>query len=168
MKSSRLLSRLSRAATLRIALAGLLVVPFAACGGGGGGGTTTGPSQPTGPSRANITVTCGSYSLSLSPLAGFNYRISFPCTITEAAGLGANLNFVRASFTLGGVEIERQEIGSNVIIAVNGSNRLPASGRLQGNFIFDFNAGNATGGRLEFNFTDDRGNNLSATFTFTA
>jgi hypothetical protein len=165
MMSSRLLSRLSRAATLRIALAGLLVVPFAACGSSGGGTPAPNP-VPAGPSRASITVTCSAFTLTLSPLQGFNYRISFPCTITESAGLGANLNFVRASFTAGGVEIERQEIGANTIIAVNGSNRIPASGRLQGNFVFDFNAGNATGGRLEFNFTDDRGNNGSGTFTF--
>jgi hypothetical protein len=167
MKSSRLFSRLSRAAALRIALAGLLAVPIAACGGGGGGGGTPAPNPVPQVTQARITVTCSPYTLALSPLAAFNFRITIPCTVSESAGLGANMNFVRLRLTVGGVEIERQEIGANTIISQTGSNRLNASQSRTNNYIFDFNSAAATGGILEFNFTDDRGNNLTATFTIT-
>jgi hypothetical protein len=165
MKSSRLVFRLSRAATLRVALAGLLAIPIAACGGSSSGGGTTTPSTPAGPTQARITVTCSPYTLTLSPLVGFNYRISVPCTITESAGLGANMNFIRLRLTIGGAEVERQEIGANAIIAQTGSNRLGANATRTNTYIFDFNNGNATGAILDFNFTDDRGNNLNSSFT---
>ena len=131
-------------------------------------GPTPDPTPTPGPSQAQITVSCGSFTVAASPRAGFNWMISFPCTVTESAGLGANLNFVRARFTLGGVEIERQEITANDILAAAGTNRVGASTSFPLTATFDFNRGDATGGILDFNFTDDRGNVLDAQFVFGA
>lgn len=146
-------------------LAGLLMFPLAGCSGGGDSGPIT-PTPPSGPNKAAITVACSPYTVSSSLRRGFNFRITFPCTLTEGAGLGAFANFVRARFTKAGVEVERQEIGASDFIVAVGSNRLGASSTLRGDFIFDFNRGDASGGTLEFNFTDDRGNSLTAPFSF--
>lgn len=150
----------------RVATALALAVALQACGGGGNGPTPQ--PTPAGPTQASIRVTCSPYTLSNSPRVGFDLRISFPCTIVESAGLGANINFVRMRLQLNGLDVERQEINANDVIAVQGNNRLSASQTRTGNFIFDFNRGDATGGVLEFNFTDDRGNALSASINFTA
>jgi hypothetical protein len=149
-----------------LALCCAMVLP--ACGGGDSPAAATPPAPtPTpGPSQATITVTCNSFSVATSSRAGFSFRITFPCTISESAGLGANMNFIRARFTRGGVEVERQEIGANDIIAGFGSNRVNANATVTGTFFFDFNRGDATGGILDFNFTDDRGNVLTSTFNF--
>lgn len=154
---------------LRLGLALLLVVPFVACGGGDDSpaAPTTTPT-PVPVTQASITVTCSPFSVAASTRPGFNWTITFPCTVTESAGLGANLNYVRASFTLGGVEIERREITADNIIAAAGTNRVGASSTFSTNFIFNFNRGDATGGVLTFNFTDERGNVLEATFPFGA
>ena len=150
-----------RAAVLTLALP--LALGLVGCG------SSTGPtSQPTpipGPSQANITVTCSAYTVSGSPIGGFAFRLSVPCTIRETAGLGANLNYVRLRLLLGGSEVERQEIGASDIIRAAGTNRVAANGTVNGNFIFDFNRGDATSAILDFNFTDDRGNNATASFT---
>ena len=156
---------MSRGIRLAAALAFAAALP--ACTSGGGGTTPT-PPAPSGPTAASIRVTCSPYTVAGSPRVGFDLRISFPCTIVESAGLGANINFVRMRLQLSGVDVERQEINANDVIAVQGNNRLNASQSRQGNFIFDFNRGDATGGVLEFNFTDDRGNNQTATIPFAA
>jgi hypothetical protein len=148
-------------------LAFAAALPACTTSSGGGGGTTT-PSAPAGPTQASIRVTCSPYSVAGSPRVGFDFRITFPCTIVESAGLGANINYVRMRLQLSGADVERQEINANDVIAVQGNNRLNASQSRQGNFIFDFNRGDASGGVLEFNFTDDRGNVQTATIPFTA
>ena len=142
----------------------VLTAVLPACGGGGGSSTSP---TPTGPTQAKITVTAGAPVVTFSPRAGFTFRVTVAVTITESAGLGANINFIRLRFIAGGVEIERQEISSADIILISGSNRLNASSTRSFNAIFDTNAEAATSGILVFNFTDDRGNNLESTFTIT-
>lgn len=107
-------------------------------------------------------------SVSYSSRPGFSYTAVFTCTIRETAGVGAAANYVRAQFTnSAGAEIERQEISSADLIAQLGTNRVGPGTTFTGNFRFDFNSGsNNMGGVLTFNFTDDRLNVLSATFSF--
>ncbi len=160
------ISSRSRNVNLRIAFAVVLTVPFGACGGSSSSPAAPTVTQPPGPSQANISVSCQAFTLTNSPVGGFKFRISFPCTVTENAGLGANANFVRARFTKGGTQVESHDIGASDITRVAGTNHVAPRGTLSGTFIFDFNRGDATGGSLEFNFTDDRSNQLSATFNF--
>src|SRR5262245_60870676 len=120
---------------------------------------------PTGPSQARITVTASAPLLAFSPRAGFAFRITVPATISEAAGLGASINFVRLQQIFRGVEIERSEISSSDLIVSTGSNRLDANATRNINLIYDVNDGRATSGILTFGFTDDRSNPQSVDFT---
>jgi hypothetical protein len=154
----------------RVAAALVLAAGLSGCGGSD---PTPVPTPTPGPSQARITVTCtgtgaaGSL-VTASPRAGFTYRIVWPCTLVESAGLGANINFVRMRLTRAGSTLEIVQISGNDIVAGTGSNRLNANQTRSANIQFDFNAGEATGGSLDFNFTDDRGNTQEATLNFTA
>lgn len=143
--------------------ASALVVILTGCGGGGGGGTTT--PTPIGPTQARITVTATSPVVSFSPRVGFTYRVVVPATITESAGLGANINYVRLRQIYLGLEVERSEISSADLIASTGSNRLNASASRNINLIYDVNDPRPSSGILTFNFTDDRSNTQAVDFT---
>jgi hypothetical protein len=145
--------------------AGALMVVLPGCGGGGS--TPTSPATPAPATQARITVTATAPSVTLSPRPAFTYRITVPATITESAGLGANINYVRLREIYLGVEIERSEISSADLIVATGSNRLNASATRAISLIFDVNDDRATSGILTFNFTDDRGNTLAVDFTIT-
>jgi hypothetical protein len=166
MRSVHLLdSRAARAVALALA------VTLPACGGGSDSPTPI--PTPAGPSQANITVTCqgtnqASTLVTTSPRAGFQFRIIWPCSVTESAGLGANINFVRMTLTRPTTVLEVVEVSGNDIVASTGSNRINASSTRNANIQFDFNAGDATAGRLTFSFTDDRGNALTANIDFVA
>ena len=112
-------------------------------------------------------MTATAPTISSSPRAGFSLRLALTATLAESAGLGANINFVRMRFILGGVEIEREEISSADLILQTGSNRLNASSSRILNLAFDTNAETATSAQLIFNLTDDRGNTQEAPFTIT-
>lgn len=146
-------------ATRRLAVVAVVTLMV----GCGGGSSPTAPvvTQPPAPSQASITVTqTGNSFLCISPLANTAFRLQFTVTIRESAGLGANINFVRVSFFRGAVEIERQEIGANAIVAGLGSNRIAASASRNVSMRFDYNADNFDRVQLLFDFTDDRGNHL--------
>jgi hypothetical protein len=143
------------------------VLALPSCGGGSSTSTPTAPATPAGPTQARITVTASTPLISNSPRNGFAFRIGISSTITEAAGLGGNINFVRMRFIAGGVEIERSEISSADLILQTGTNRLNASSTRTLNLVFDTNAAAATSAQLLYNFTDDRGNTLEAPFTVT-
>jgi hypothetical protein len=96
---------------------------------------------------------------------GFTYRVTVPATITESAGLGANINYVRLRQIYLGLEVERSEISSADLIASTGSNRLNASSTRSINLNYDVNDPRPTSGILTFNFTDDRGNAQAVDFT---
>jgi hypothetical protein len=159
-----------RMITRRLFWTGLVacsVMVLPSCGGGGGTSTPTAPATPAGPTQARITVTAAAPVISNSPRNGFAFRIAITSTITEAAGLGGNINFVRMRFIANGVEIERSEISSADLILQTGTNRLAASSSRTLPLVFDTNAAQATSAQLLYNFTDDRGNNLEAPFTVT-
>lgn len=139
--------------------AGALMGVLPGCGGGGGNGPT-GPT-PAPPTQAQITVTTTGPVRTSSPRAGFTYRITVPVTITESAGLGANINYVQLRQIYLGTEIERSEISSADLIAATGSNRLDANATRSISLVFDVNDDRATSGFVTFNFTDDRGNTLT-------
>jgi hypothetical protein len=117
------------------------------------------------PSQAKITVTAEAPTVSTSPVK--RYRLTFKATMVESAGLGANINYVRCRMTRSGVEVERAEIGAGDFITQTGNNRLNANQTRQVTLYFDVNEGSSTGAILEFNFTDDKSNNLTASFTVT-
>ena len=72
---------------LRIALVALLALPFASCGGGSSSPTT--PTQPAGPSQANITVAYSNVVWQLGGVPGKKYAFAFTIALQETAGLSA-------------------------------------------------------------------------------
>lgn len=138
-----------RLATLALALCALLP----ACGGGGDGAMT-----PSGPSQAQITATVTNPVLDFSSRPGFVYEMRFTLTVAESAGLGANFNFIRADFfTASGTLLERQEITASQL------GRVPPSQSISAQILIGFNSDPLPGRYtvVTFNFTDDRGNNIS-------
>lgn len=146
----------------RLSIAALFLAAATLPSCGSDGGTAT----PTGPSQATLTVTQSSQGqVCFSPLAGFTSRARVPVRITESAGVGASINFIRLTLLRGGVEVERREITAGAITSGLGTNRVAASGVVTATLSFDFNTTDFNSFRLDFNFTDDRGTVLQATLS---
>jgi hypothetical protein len=91
----------------------VLVLGIGACGGGGGSPVT--PSTPA-PSRAAITATgAGALEVHPSKFTAWCCALVVPIKITEIGGGKADWTFARLSLFLNGVEIERSEIGSDIL-----------------------------------------------------
>ena len=154
-------------ATLTILLA------FTTACGDSNSGTTTTPTQtptpaPTQPSQASITVEVLGFGAAGS---GQGNLFAIGLRITESAGLGASINFVRLEvFRATGEFEERQEIGSGQITTQTGSNKLgPNSTRELNPVLFPFNATIKSGRviRVTIGFTDDAGNDFEFVDDFT-
>jgi hypothetical protein len=123
-------------AALSLAIGGLV-----ACGGGG--------SSPTAPTVAATPVPgatiegAGNGSLTIHPSAssGFAVAIEVPIRIRETGGGTANWNWARLSLFRNGVEIERKEIGAD-IIAGAGINQITARQDQNYRLTYRFNSSN--------------------------
>jgi hypothetical protein len=94
----------------------LALIGLSACGGGSGPHDPTPPTtQPATPS-ATITAV-GAGALTVHPSADRRYAIAIetPIRLSETAGGTADWNFARISTFMAGKEIERFELGSDVI-----------------------------------------------------
>lgn len=94
----------------------------------------------------------------------------FDLRITETAGGGANINFIRLEvYRRDGTFVERQEYGAAVIINVTGSNRIEANeSRLLDNVAFVFRATFKQGPIMvvTVGFTDDTGRTFEESQSF--
>jgi len=93
----------------------LALVGLSACGGGT---TTSGPTPTPTPVTPSATITAvGAGALTVHPSADNRYAIAIetPIRLSETAGGTADWNFARISTFLAGREIERFELGSDVI-----------------------------------------------------
>jgi hypothetical protein len=105
--------------------AALMVIGLTACGGD----TVTGPPPPTPPPTPAVAITgIGAGSLTLHPSADSRFALALetPIKLTETAGGTADWNFARISFFLAGKEVERFELGADVIRNY-GYNRISAN-----------------------------------------
>ena len=133
----------------------------AACGSGG---SPAGPSSPSlvvdmsaVPQKAEIDVTLGLdaiYGPSAEP--GYTSYVRFTSAMSESAGLGAHLDYVRGDFFQNDVLVERYDLGAARIIEETGSNRLEAGGSRSFVVMLRFSAP-ADLIRATFHFTDDQG-----------
>jgi hypothetical protein len=100
-----------------------------ACGGGGNGPTPI--PTPTPNPAATVTGT-GEGCLTVHPSLDrrFGVALETPIRITETTGGTADWNFARTSIFKGGVEIERFELGSDVIRAAGYGRINPRSNQL--------------------------------------
>jgi hypothetical protein len=147
-------------ATSTMVAAGLALA-MAACG------SSSDPSAPTSvspasasatPPKAQITVTLGLDTVtgpSLDPR--YAAYVRFTSNLTESAGLGATLNYVRGEFYESGHLAERYDVDAGELVADSGSNRIEAFASrslvvtLRHNTPCDMI-------RITFQFTDDMGN----------
>jgi len=131
----------------------------AACGSG------TDPSSPSSPSldlaasppKAEIDVSLAPdvlYGPSADPAYAAYVRLD--SRITERAGLGAHLNYVRGDFFRNDILIERYDLGATRIIEETGSNRLEPGGSRSLAVLLRF-SGPTDLIRVTFRFTDDQG-----------
>ena len=158
-----------RTKILPVMLAFLLALT-AGCGGDSNGSTTTPtPTTTSTPqaSQASVTVQVLGFG-ALGSDQGNLFAIRL--RLTESAGVGVNINFIRLEvFRATGEFEERQEIGAGQITSQTGSNRLAAnSTRDLDPVLFTFNATIKSGRtiRVTVGLTDDLGNNLDFTADF--
>jgi hypothetical protein len=90
--------------------------------------------------------------------------MSFPVTITETAGTGVNINFVRLEVRWTDRADYIAEVGAADVIAVFGTNHINGNSSLSGImwFIVPLRE-DLTGMRLTFGMTDDYGNDKTET-----
>ena len=99
---------------LGVAGAALMIIGLTGCGGD----TVSNPPPVTPPPTPTATITgVGSGALTLHPSADprFGFALETPIKLTESSGGTADWNFARMSVFLNGKEIERFELGSDVI-----------------------------------------------------
>jgi hypothetical protein len=116
-----------------------LVGVLGGCGGGGGGG---GPQTPTPVVTKDAAITAsGAGALVLHPSINptYYFALETPIRIQETGGGTADWNYARFSVLKAGKEVERGEVGSDVI-RNNGWNRIAANGNSVYNVIFRFNS----------------------------
>jgi hypothetical protein len=74
--------------------------------------------------------------------------------------LSATINYVRLSLLRRNVEVERSELGGSGVIVALQTNHLPGNSELIVIPSFDVNTDDFDTARVEFGFTDGRGNVL--------
>jgi hypothetical protein len=115
----------------------LLLATLTACGGGGG---PTPIPTPTPVPAATVQAT-GRGALVVHPSIdpARLVAVETPLTVTETAGGTADWNFARMSLFMGNTEIERGEIGSD-ILARAGFGRIQPRSNISPVLVFRFNA----------------------------
>ena len=109
MEKTGWVGRTGAALTLAVALVGL-----GACGGSP---TAPPPPPPPPPTPAATITAAGSGALVIHPSldSRFEFALETPIRLTETAGGSADWNFARFQTFLAGREVERNEVGSDVI-----------------------------------------------------
>ena len=140
------------------------------CGAACGDGLFILPSQATPPpaegtaERAILSVTFVGDPAVVVPGASKNADFIATLNITETAGVGARINFIRLQLVRDRVEIERSEIGADFI---EPDNRIDPSSTTRIEVKLGFNSSIAD---LEaiftVSFTDDRGNLIEVAIGF--
>lgn len=117
----------------------IAMVALSACGGSTPTSNPT-PAPPPATPSATIAAT-GSGSIVVHPSidARFGAALETPLRLIESAGGTADWNFARFQLFLGGREIERNEIGSDVIRAA-GYGRVAASSNRVVTAVFRINS----------------------------
>jgi hypothetical protein len=89
--------------------------------------------------------------------------------IQETGGVGGNVDFISVTGQHGGRTFNTVNYGADYIVQHSGANHIGARGTLSVAFTIDYNNGDGTRDRLEviaIQFTDDRGNRVTATAEF--
>ena len=141
-------TRLFASAVILAGAAGL-----AACGGGGS--SPTAAPAPTPPPSAAITAAgAGTLVIHPSRYSTWAYALATPVRIRETGGGRAKWNYARLSLVRGGREIERSEIGADVLAqAPDWTNIAPNSSDAY-SLVFRLNSGNFDRVDITLGFSD--------------
>jgi hypothetical protein len=145
---------------------GLLTI--AACGGDSMGptapATTTTTTAPL--PKAQVTMTIDRFEADPSPERDKLVRFTWDIRLTETAGVGARVNFIRQEiWNRDFDQYERSEIGYDEVPEVCGTNELVGNSEWQCRVPFDFNLNNFEGYlRLIVSLFDDNGHSIPLIF----
>jgi hypothetical protein len=121
--------------------AALVLVGLSACGGSTPTGPKTPPTPPPTPAATITAVGAGSIVIHPSLDPRFGFALETPMRITETTGGSADWNFARFQLFLNGKEVERNELGSDVLIAA-GYGRIAANSNKVVTALFRANSDN--------------------------
>ena len=116
-----------------------LLACLSACGGDGGPVTPPPVTVPATPAATITAVGAGALVIHPSLDSRFAFALATPMRLTETAGGTADWNFARFQTFLAGREVERNEIGSDVIRAA-GFGRVAASSNQVVTAVFRMNS----------------------------
>jgi hypothetical protein len=125
----------------------------------------TPPPDPGAAEKANLSVVFVGDPAVIVPGATTNSEFVGTLQITETAGVGARINFIRLQLLRSGVEVERSEVGADLIVP---DNRIDPSSTTRIDVRLGFNSRVADlDGIFSVSFTDDRGNVIDISMSFT-
>lgn len=130
------------------------LILMGACGGDNGG-----PPPPTAPATPAAAVTSvGDGALVVHPSAAPSWNVSLyvPIRIQETAGGTATWNYARVSLWRGGVEMERGEIGADIIASPPSWADITARQNETYALVFGFNTSDFDTITLVLGFSDKR------------
>jgi hypothetical protein len=132
------------------------VASLAACGGGSS--SPTAPVVPT-PAPSNAAVTAaGAGRLVFHPsrYSTWSYALETPVRIRETGGAQAKWNYARLSLVRGGRELERAEIGADILASPPDWTNIAANTDAAYNLVFRLNSSDFDRVDITLGFTDVR------------
>jgi len=154
---------------VRRACSYLMVGAFALSLGACGGDSVTPPPPPTPPPTPAAAVTAtGNGAIVIHPSIDptWFYGLEMPIRVQETAGGTADWNYARLSLIKDGVEVERAEIGSDILSA-GGAGRVTPRSNNEWVLGFRVNSDDWNDARLELGLADvNHGNAVTAEVPF--
>jgi hypothetical protein len=143
------------AQAVRVASAALAVASLVACGGGSGSPAASTPVPTPAPSAAAVTAGGAGYVvIHPSRYSTWSYALATPIRIRETGGGSAKWNYARISVVRGGREIERWEIGSDVLASPPDWTSIAPRSEGTFNLVFRLNSNNFDRLDITLGFTD--------------
>jgi hypothetical protein len=128
---------------------------LAACGGGGGSSPAAPAPVPTPVPSATVAASgAGLVVIHPSRYTTWSYALETPIRLRETGGGRAKWNYARLSLVLGGREIERAEIGADVLSAAPDWSNVTAGTDVSRALIFRLNSDRFDRVDITLGFTD--------------
>jgi len=141
--------------TILAGLGGVALLGLAACGGGGASPTTPAPVATPAPKAAAVTASGNGYVvLHPSKSSTWAFALETPVRIRETGGGQAKWNYARLSLVRGGREIERAEIGADILAAPPDASNVTAALDVTYDLYFRLNSSQFDRVDITLGFTD--------------
>jgi hypothetical protein len=115
------------------------------------------PVRPTEPTQAQFNLTVGERDWWPNENPEKEYWLTAELTIRESGGLGGSIDFLRLEGKGPGGTYEKAEIGSDLVVAALGTNRVNASSAWSYTVGWEWNMRDALGYKITVQLTDDKG-----------